>query len=241
MDPRDIAKQQNIERIRRMGGVASAFALPARPVDRHVSDVSVERLRPELEEFLEKRLESPPAFLQKTDADPLVSRLENLEKTIAKKLDLLSGGGQECQAIISGVASLAAQVKQKEEELEKLRREVGEERARPIGQVEIQMLETVKKENESVRKSNAGAERSLKDSDEKVRELEGRIAQQGGAAQARTKTLVKRLMENVFQDMNELFEPKKQYSGGDVSKQLWNLLRKHSFTILKDIQDNGLF
>jgi hypothetical protein len=236
LNPNDSARQEKIDRIRRMGGVASAFAAPAKPLS------EVARRPSDVYEKIESSSSSGVAMSPiSISGDPVLARLDALEKSIIRKLDLMSGGGSECQIMISGIASLSAQVKEKEEELERLKREIDEERSRPVGQVEVQMLENVKRESESVRRASAGAEKSLKESEVRVREIETKISQHGAAAQARAKTLVKRLMENVFQEMNETFEARKQYSGNVVSGRLGDLLRKHSYVILKDIQENGLF
>ena len=52
--------------------------------------------------------------------------------------------------------------------------------------------------------------------------------------------MIKALMSNVFEDMTTAFEEEGRYTGQEVRDQLYELLRKHSFSMMKQVEAQGL-
>ena len=172
---------------------------------------------------------------------PLENRIDSLERTLGAKLDSVTGAGTDAGSVVTGVTSLVAFVKMKQLEIERLKEEIEKARSAPSRQVSVQSLDTMKKESERIHKSNLDLERGLAQVDAKIRDMEGALRTSRESAISREKTLMKRLMGNVFEDVQNVFEEKRLYSGAQVEQMLKKLMREQSFSILTDIDENGLF
>jgi predicted nucleic acid-binding Zn-ribbon protein len=171
---------------------------------------------------------------------PLEARLDALERAINAKMELLLGAA-DIARVVAGVTGLAAQVRQKQHEIDDLRRQVEDEKAKAATPVVTGNIDQMRRELDGLRQSSGGLERQAADGDAKIVELEQTLNQSAESAKARAKTLIKRMMDAVFQDTAAMFEGRRQYSGREVGDQLKVMLRKHSLNCLNDINQNGLF
>jgi hypothetical protein len=168
------------------------------------------------------------------------ARLDALERSIAAKLELLAGAA-DVQRVVCGVASLAAQVKAKQAEIEALRRQLEEEKMRAGIVITQATLDGMKRELEELRAANAALELATRGNDERIAGMQAVHRGSAATAQTRARTLVKKMMDGVFEDTAGAFEPKKLYAGADVANQLRTMLKKHSVACFADIKENGLF
>lgn len=168
-------------------------------------------------------------------------RLDNLEENISQKLDFLTGD-VESDNVIRGVTSMVTQLKTKQREIDSLRRQLEESKSKTNNSPQLtKQLEGLQSENEDLKKRNTTLERRLKDAETRAKTLSQDTSENQNAAKKKSTAIVKTLMSNVFDEMNTMFDANQKYSGSDVSEQLYNLLRKHSFTALEDINQKGLF
>jgi predicted nucleic acid-binding Zn-ribbon protein len=225
----DDSKIHTLERIRRRGGVAGAFATPLP----RSSGAEASRSR------ASEHVRSAGSTVSPTSGS-LDERLDALERSINAKLEFLIGTS-EAQRIVGIVTGLAAQVRQKQQEIEELKREIDSERAQTAAPVPAATLEQMRRELEAIRSANAALERQASESDARVQGLERRLGECADAAKGREKTLIKRMMDDVFQETTAEFEDRRQYSGAEVGDKLRAMLRKHSKAKFDDINANGLF
>lgn len=250
LDPETEARIRTMERIRRMGGKAEAFAapIPIRPRDDATQRTAMSQY-PDRRAYqpvpgLSAMIPAPsgaPAQTNDPSKSPFDNRFDNIERSIEMKLEAMTGAGTDAGAVVSGVTSLVSYVRLKQQEVDRLKAELERERAAASRQVSAQSLETVKREGERIQKANADMEQSLVEIQSKVKDLEAALSSSGATAIGREKTLMKRLMSNVFDEVQGAFEEKKHYSGAQVGDLLRKLMREQSFAILKDIEENGLF
>lgn len=269
MDPEEAERIRRMDKIRRLGGVAGAFAMPIPPMPkarRPSETADIPRARQEDEVALQKtamsqypdrRYQAVPglsaalsapsgspsksAHTNDPNKSPFDNMFDNLERSIETKLDSMTGAGTEAGEVVSGVTSLVAYVRAKQQEVDRLKAELERERSAASRQVSVQSLETVKREGERIQKATADLEKNLVEVDAKVRELESTLQSSGSSSIQREKTLMKRLMSKVFDEVQTIFEEKKLYSGEQVGDLLKKLMREQSFSIIKDIEENGLF
>jgi chaperonin cofactor prefoldin len=230
VEPDEAGRQQKLERIRRIGAVGTAFAVPMVPI-KGKPDQSH---RPPADTETVARL----AIGQAPEA--LLARLEALERSINARLDLLTGGS-EAQRVVSGVTGLAAQARAKQQEIDELKRQIEDERTKAAAPVATGDLDELRRELESLKLSNAALEKQAGETDARIQEVEQALAKCGDAAKARAKALIKRMMDGVFQDTTAMFEDTKQYTGKEVGEQLKVMLRKHSMNCLNEINQKGVF
>ena len=286
MDPEEAERLRKMDKIRRLGGIAGAFAMPMPPArTRRTSETTesaktrrpsetadITRVRRDSKEepvlpkvaasqypAMDRMYQAPvdlssviaaPSVVQAVkkpvlgsdpNKSPLENRIDVLESTIGAKLDSVTGAGTDAGSVVSGVTTLVAFVKNKQMEIERLRAEIEKERSAPSHQISVQSLDTVKKESEKIQKSNMDLERGLAQVEAKVRDMESALRSSREAAIGREKTLMKKLMGSVFEDVQNVFEERKLYSGAQVGQMLKKLMREQSFNILTDIDENGLF
>jgi hypothetical protein len=174
------------------------------------------------------------------EGGPIEARLDALEKSINAKLELLSGGS-DIQKVVSGVASLAAQVKLTQQEIDGIKKQIEEEKGRGVTTVTPAALEGMKRELEELRTGNAALESTTRSNDARIQEIQTAMRGSAQAAQARTRTLIKRMMDDVYHDTTKTFEDRKMYGAAEVSANLRTMLKKHSVACFTDIDQNGLF
>jgi predicted nucleic acid-binding Zn-ribbon protein len=221
----DDAKAHALERIRRRGAVAGVFATPLP--------------RPSAEGARSRPSESVRSPASPTSAS-LEERLDALERSINAKLEFLIGSS-ETQRIVGSVTALASQVRQKQREIDELKREIDAERAKTAAPVSAATLEQVRRELDAIKSANAALEREASEGDARIQGMERRLAECAEAAKGREKTLIRRMMDDVFQETTAEFEDRRQYSGAEVGDKLRAMLKKHSMAQFEDIDANGLF
>ncbi|OHT16364.1 hypothetical protein TRFO_13201 [Tritrichomonas foetus] len=179
------------------------------------------------------------------DSKDLLQRLENLEKTIDRKLSLICGDNAELvdpDSIIRGISSLAVQLKMKTSECETIKKQLAQAKAKQSGAAASErQLEAARKELNDEKKLKVQLEQRVRISDSKVKELEKQAVETAESAKKNGSTYVKGMMSKVFDDMNNSFSEEGIYNGGDISNLLYDLLRKHAFETMNDISSNGLF
>jgi hypothetical protein len=174
------------------------------------------------------------------DGGPIEARLDALEKSIGAKLDLISGGS-ESQRVVSGVASLAAQVKLRQFEIDAIKRQIEEETRRAGTTVSPAALDGMKRELEELRASNAAMEAESRANEARMKEIQAALGGSASAAQARTRTLIRKMMDSTYQETTATFDERRMYGPDDVNAQLKRVLKERSLECLRDIEQNGLF
>jgi predicted nucleic acid-binding Zn-ribbon protein len=149
-------------------------------------------------------------------------------------------GGGETQRAVSGVTSLAAQVRVRQQEIEALRRQIEDEKARAATQVTPATLDALTRELEEVRAANAALEKAAAQKASRIAELRQTLGQSDDLAKGRTRTLIKRMLDAVFRETSDAFDEECEYSGRQVSDRLREMLGKHAKASLKEINDNGV-
>ena len=168
-------------------------------------------------------------------------RLNELEKSINHKLDLLTGGPGS-NDVMRGVSCMTFQLQEKIDEIDRMKHEIDEFRsAGSISTDSFRELDNLKRETEMLRKENATLKNRISDNESRLNVLEKQRGESSEHAKNREKQIIKQLMGSAFDDISNLFAENKKYSGANVSEQLYNILRKHSFAAMDDINKNGLF
>jgi FtsZ-binding cell division protein ZapB len=175
-----------------------------------------------------------PALPQGQSGTPEV-RLEALEKAIDARVELLA------DAAVGGVAALVAQVGAYQKTVEMLKQEVEMELAQDPSVVPPETIQAIQNEIQALRAANADLEAETRGNEAKIQQIRGRMRGAAQAAQGRTRTLIRRMMDDVYHDTAALFQERKLYGGGEVSEGLKKTLKRHSLTAFDDIKQNGLF
>ena len=180
-----------------------------------------------------------------TSNSDLLQRLDNLEKTIDRKLSLVCGTNAELvdpDSIIRGISALAVQLKMKTAEYETIKKQHAQAKVKSSGAAASErQLETARSELAEQRRIKSDLESSLRQSDLKVKEAEKKTMEYSDIARKNGNNFVKSMMSKVFEDMNASFNEKGSYSGSEVSNVLYDLLRKHAFATMNEISEKGLF
>ncbi|EAY13023.1 hypothetical protein TVAG_077610 [Trichomonas vaginalis G3] len=170
---------------------------------------------------------------------PSTASLKKLEANINKQIDNIISDPKSAD-IVTGVIAIANELSQKQEEITKLKTEL-QSLSKPGGGASItrKQLEFAISEAEDLKKKSDYTEKKLK-------EMQGKLSDAGkekfdhNAAKAKGKTIIKKLMNAIFNDVNEAIDPDAELTGSDVNQKLFELLRKHSFAAMEDVQKNGL-
>jgi cell division protein FtsB len=159
------------------------------------------------------------------------ARLEELERAIGARMELLAGGA----------VGLAAQVGARQREIALLERAIENELAQDPAPPPPGMVDAVRAEIDALRAENADLEAAARADEAKAGQIHARIRACPAAAQGRTRTLIRRMIDDVYRDTTALFEERRLYAGNDVSDGLRRMLKKHSVTCFDDMRQNGLF
>ena len=245
MDPEEYERVQKIKRIQKMGGV-SAFAVPSFP---QVSAAGSERMRRKSEQKVSlKPASSFDYSSQRTNDDykPMMTTssyrsngdLSELEKSITMKLDLLTGGTND---VMRGVSCMSIQLQEKIDEINRMKQEMDEYRAKASSSVSFKDLELVKREADQINTENKILEKKLRDLEERYKNLVKQSTDNAESAKQREKSIIKKLMGDAFSEISDVFDEDSSYKGTEVSEQLYSILRKNAFSAMDDINKNGLF
>lgn len=246
MDPEEYERLQKIKRIQRMGGV-SAFA--ARPFPQAAAE---ERARRKSEQRINIRPtnfdygSNQAAPQRSNDYKPMMantsyrsnSDLNELEKSITMKLDLLTGGTND---VMRGVSCMSIQLQQRIDEINRMKQEMEEYRTKASSTVSFKDLEIVKREADQINAENKILEKKLRDLEERYRNLTKQSEENAENAKQREKSIIKKLMGDAFSEISDVFDEDSSYKGTEVSEQLYSILRKNAFSAMDDINKNGLF
>ena len=167
-------------------------------------------------------------------------RLLQLEHNIFTKLDLFSSNIDQ-DPIVQGVSSMVYQLKQKNIELSNLKNESEHLKKKPTTTITQKNIEVLQKELDELKILKVQNERKLKEYTEKIQFLQNQNELDQKNSQNKVKLLIKSLMSNVYSDISTQIEDNQTLIGSDVSNMLYQLFRKHSFSVLDDINNNGLF
>lgn len=145
---------------------------------------------------------------------------------------------------LCGFASLLYQMKVLDDEMKEIRKEITSERTSKVisnTNDSLKQIERTRKETERLAGMNAKIERMIHDNEARIEKLRESNNSNEATAKGAAKAIIKSMMSDVFEDMNNMFDEDEMYTGEQVSAQLYNMLRKHSFSHLKRIEENGLF
>ena len=155
-------------------------------------------------------------------------------------MDLFSSNIDQ-DPIVQGVSSMVYQLKQKNIELSNLKNESEHLKKKPTTTITQKNIEVLQKELDELKILKVQNERKLKEYTEKIQFLQNQNELDQKNSQNKVKLLIKSLMSNVYSDISTQIEDNQTLIGSDVSNMLYQLFRKHSFSVLDDINNNGLF
>ena len=261
----EMAAQEKMDRIRRMqrlGAVAGpivptlpkAAPKPApapkpTPAPAPVQTEPVEEPAPPkkqaspVQQAAPKKAVAAPAKKQQGNVKHLEERVEQFARTIDRKLDAVvqSRGQVDVEAVISGITSLAVQARTKQAEIDQLQKRLDDVRSKNAGNsTAVRQLEAARQELEDGQRRAVLIDKKVKEGNRKLRELEKSVADTSKKAKEKGTRMIKLLMSNVFADMTTAFEDEGRYTGQEVQAQLRELLRKHSFTMMSQVEQEGL-
>ena len=173
--------------------------------------------------------------MQKSTVD---EKLCKLEKDISEKLNLFNNN------TFCNFASLLYQIKIKDDEINEIKKEITSAKLSKVisnTNDSFKQIEQIRKDTEKLMNQNAQIEKIIQENESRIKSLQANIKVNEEKAKTATKSIIKSMMSDVFEDMNEMFDENIKYTGEDVSKQLYNMLRKHSFSYFNEIEKNGLF
>ncbi|KAH0786641.1 ATPase, AAA family protein [Histomonas meleagridis] len=248
-DPKPIIendnKQEKIDKLKKVGALPSAMAVPNKPANNE---------KPKDPEPPHVTIETPkptptPATSSSTSASAsqsnqdLSRRISSLEQTIDSIFNKVNVNRTvNSNEVIKEITNYSARLQKQQAELDSLHKQLQEQKAKQSGNnVAKQQQDKAKQFLDTVTRKKTQIDAELKDSEFELRLLEKSAVENSDKVKAKAKDYVKMLMNAVFDGMNETFDENKKYSGDEVSKQLFNLLRKHSFEVMDEIDSNSFF
>ena len=262
-------KADRIRRMQRLGAVAGPI-VPIMPKPAPKPVVRQEEREPEpAEEPVKpppkkvtqpppepKKVTQPPPEPKKTPPVPkpvvpqkevtvahLEERLEHLAKTVETRLDAMCQprGMVDVDSVISGITALAVQARSQLTEIDQLTKILEDVKSKNAGSsFAAQQMESVRQELEDKQRKATLLDKKVKDGNRKLRELEKTMLEASKRAKEQGGMMIKALMSNVFDDMTTAFEEDGRYTGQEVRDQLYELLRKHSFSMMKQVEKQGI-
>lgn len=210
--------------------------------DKSAEDEKLERLR-KLQKMGAKnsfipRVEVPTAVSSTSSRGPSTAALKRMEANINNQIDEIVSD-PKLGEVISGVIALAMQLKQKQEEVNKLKSELQNITKSGAGGVTKKQIEFARAEAEDMRNKYEYTERKIKDAQAKLAEA-GKDKFDADTAKAKGKSMIKSLMNDIFNEISDIIDPEEEYDGADVNQKLFELLRKHSFAAIEEVNKNGL-
>ena len=164
--------------------------------------------------------------------------MNELEKSITMKLDLLTGGTND---VMRGVSCMSIQLQEKIDEINRMKQEMEEYRVKATNSVSFKDLEIVRREADQLNNENKILENKLKDLEQRYNNLSEQSKDNAETAKQREKSIIKKLMGDAFSEISDIFDEESSYKGTEVSEQLYSILRKNAFSAMDDINKNGLF
>ena len=247
MDPEEYERIQKIKRIQKMGGV-SAFAVPSFP-----QAATGDRIRRRSEQSINIKpansfdislTQAPQRRIDECGPNNgnnfyrSSGNMNELEKSITMKLDLLTGGTND---VMRGVSCMSIQLQEKIDEINRMKQEMEEYRAKATNSVSFKDLEIVRREADQLNNENKILENKLKDLEQRYNNLSEQSKDNAETAKQREKSIIKKLMGDAFSEISDIFDEESSYKGTEVSEQLYSILRKNAFSAMDDINKNGLF
>jgi hypothetical protein len=179
---------------------------------------------------------SPADFDRRVD-----ERLELFEREFDSRLERLTEPLPVDQdAVITGIAGLAAQLRTRQSQIEQLQRQLADAKAAAANSPAAREYETIKREIDEGKKRGVQLDKRVKDNAKKLEELDGRLDGLAEKAKANGTGLIKRLMGSVFEEMVGTFEQDGRYTGQEIFGQLKTSLKRISLEILGEIERNGV-
>jgi hypothetical protein len=171
----------------------------------------------------------------------LKDRLDRLDR-FARRIDALTQPVSLSQEdLVSGVQLLAAGLQTSRSEIERLRSALAEvKRQKQVEEAATQLFESVKKELADARQLNEDLTRRAKETAKQLRDVESELSVATDRTQNGATTLIRGLMDSVFQDMVREFPTDERFTGAEVAAQLEELLKVQSGQALTFLSENGL-
>lgn len=197
--------------------------------------------------YTRKLDEIPPVTLSRfnlnKDADP-DDRLLHIEEFIDSRLEIFTDVPEDFEdpeGLMAALKKIAIDVKIKDQELQKVKRLYNSQLG-TIQQQELldKRLKMAEKEREDLKRRHQELEKKIKYIEENPPKPTPISEEKKQFANKKVEKLIKKLMGSVYSDLQEVMEQDKKYSGEHISTQLFELLRKHSFDVLNEINTNGL-
>ena len=217
---------------------------PVKMVQPKPEEKKVVQPKPEVKKVMppkpEPRKIAPPP---EVTVSHLEERVEHLAKSVEKRLDaMLKPRGQiDVEAVISGITSLAVQARTQQTEIEQLTKILEDVKSKNAGNTfAARQMDGARHELEEHQRRAALLDKKVKDGNRKLRELEKAMLDASKRAKDQGGRMIKALMSNVFEDMTTAFEEEGRDTGQEVRDQLYELLRKHSFSMMKQVEAQGL-
>ncbi|KAH0789382.1 peptidyl-prolyl cis-trans isomerase, FKBP-type family protein [Histomonas meleagridis] len=251
----ELERQQKLNKIKRIG-VASAFAVPMFPLKPVESTNKQSNNEVTTQPKQNARRSSEIPFTRNNNIVPqqqqqqqkpintnakvnnLETKLENIEKELKEKLEILNNN------IICDLISMITRVEAQEKEINELRKQINNTKISSYttnSMDSIMQIEKMKKDAEEINIMNEQNEKRLMENKTRISKLKSSLSQNEEKAKNKMKQIIKELMNNVFNEVNECLDDNKKYSGKEVEKILYEMLRKNSFGVFDEIDENGLF
>lgn len=174
------------------------------------------------------------------ETDERIKKLEETMNNLFEKIDenmIINTGN-----LIKDIESYVTQYNKKQNELETLRKQLRDEKAKQSSNIfSTQQQEKANQFLDDANKKKIALERKLKDTDNTLKQLEKSSVENKDKAKASASRYVKSMMSSVFDIVNEIFDENKRYTGSEVSEELYKLLRKSSFETFSEIDNNPFF
>lgn len=238
-DREEYERMQKIKKIQKMGGVSS-FNMQPNPMSSGLG--TTEKRRRSFASEPSTDTYTPPSTTPKRyDDDEYMmysGGLNEIQKSIMSKLDLLTGGTND---VMRSVSCLSIQLQEKINKINQMKQEMEEYRTKAANSVSFKELETVKREADQVKKDNKILENRLTELETRYARLRQRATDNAEASKQREKSIIKKLMGDAFSEISNIFDGDSDYKGAEVSEQLYSILRKNAFSAMDEINKNGLF
>ena len=244
----DDSKLETIKKLQKMGGKAAMMPVGI-PSSVPVSSPAQIIQQQQQQIYQQQQMQ----YVKETE-----DKLKHLEERVSSKIDEIKGD-EKTASIVLGVITLAKQLQEKQEEIDKLKNEL--EMTTKLGGVATQrQVEFAQNEASDMRKKSAHVERKLKDAENKLNQLKkenselqesskkGKQSAQeptddvdyDAISKQKTKQYIKKMMGGVFDEISDFIQEDGSYTGDEISDKLFDLLRKHSLPILDEIKKNGV-
>lgn len=242
---------QKIERIKRLGAVASPFAVMVKPIPKKAEPETKEKS----DEIVENEINKPKQTIENEVSASHSRRESPLIKNLVKKIDTLEvelrdkianihnfpSTPMSVDEVIKSVSNLAVQLTIHDNEIDTLKKQIADFQNNPTTDTNPKTIDKKGLDTDTLKKQIDIQTKQLKENEEKILALESKMKEKTEKSKQNVTNVIKKLMQSVFEEMGEAFNEDQEYEGEKFSQALFTIFQKQALASMELINQNGVF